>query len=390
MNIIFFVSSYAHSLFPNKGPFFKIICEGLANEGIEVTVIAPKPYTNNWIEKLFPQLKNYYLLPTKEIVNGVTIYRPRYFNFPFADQLKLRPFLIFCSLKPYLRKINPQLIDFRNQYPSYPLGDVAEKMAKYYQAPYIYTINGQDFPMSESFSNQIISRIRRYAKGATKIFGISNEIVCEAKRITKRNVELIMHPVGVPISRMSNEEKRILKERLQLNLRMKYYLYAGAISHLKGTDLLLSAFRELNLADTSLILIGPSGEDSFQFNKNEYYLGLQPQEIVYQYMQVCDLFIFPSRLEGMPNVLKEAGAAGIPIIASPVGGIPELLGENKRGLLMPDISVKSLISCIQKVNNLSEETRQRCVRMKEYIELNYSVEACTNKLIDIYHQVLKN
>jgi teichuronic acid biosynthesis glycosyltransferase TuaC len=390
MNLLFFVSSYAHSIFPNRGPFFKIICEGIASKGIQVTVIAPLPYTNKLIEKLIPRLKNYHLLPIQEKTNGVTIYRPRYISFPFADKFRLRPFLIFRSLKPHLHKLNPVLIDFRNSYPSYPLGDVVEKLAKHYQVPYLYTINGQEYPLSEPDTDLMTSRLKRYAKGAAKMLGVSNEIVREIKRITEVNAKLIVHPLGVHISRMTTKEKSMLKHRLQLNSDKRYFLYAGAISYLKGIDVLLAAFRKLNFADTILILIGPMDKDTFRFNSNEYYLGLQPQEIVYQYMQVCNLFIFPSRLEGMPNVLKEAGAAGIPIIASRVGGIPELLGEDERGLLMPDISVKSLINCIQKANNISDETMQRCKRMKEYIEVNYSVEACTLKLIDIYQEVLKD
>ena len=390
MHVLFFVSNYSSIIFPNKGYFFKVICEGLVKKGIEVTVIAPLPYSNKWIEKLIPRLKNYHLLPKKEKTNGVTIHRPRYFNFPFADKFRLRPFLIFKSLKPLLHKLNPQLIDFRNSYPSYPLGDVAEKLAKYYRIPYLYTINGQEYLMSEPDSILMTSRLRRYARGAAKMFGVSTEIVRETKRITEVTAELMVHPIGVPASRMTMEEKRLLKHHLQLNSANKYFLYAGAISHLKGTDVLLAAFRKLNLADTILILIGPMDKDAFQFNSNEHYLGLKPQEVVYQYMQVCDLFIFPSRIEGMPNVLKEAGAAGIPIIASRVGGIPELLGEDERGLLMPDISTNYLIDCIQKSNNLPDKVKERCINMKEYIEKIYSVEVCTEKLIEIYKHTLNN
>jgi glycosyltransferase involved in cell wall biosynthesis len=107
-------------------------------------------------------------------------------------------------------------------------------------------------------------------------------------------------------------------------------------------------------------------------------------------MKACDLFIFPSRIEGMPNVLKEAGAAGIPIIASCIGGIPELLGEDERGLLMPEISTESLIDCIQKSKNFPDKAKERCINMKEYIDKTYSVEVCTEQLIEIYKYILNN
>jgi glycosyltransferase involved in cell wall biosynthesis len=196
--------------------------------------------------------------------------------------------------------------------------------------------------------------------------------------------------VSVSFSRTKTEEKSMLKHRLQLNSDKNYFLYVGAISYLKGIDVLLTAFRKLDLADTILILIGPMDKDAFQFNSNELYLGLQPQETVYQYMKACDLFIFPSRIEGMPNVLKEAGAAGIPIIASCIGGIPELLGEDERGLLMPEISTESLIDCIQKSKNFPDKAKERCINMKEYIDKTYSVEVCTEQLIEIYKYILNN
>jgi glycosyltransferase involved in cell wall biosynthesis len=286
--------------------------------------------------------------------------------------------------------LNPELIDFRNSYPSYPLGDVVEKLAKYYQVPYLYTINGQEYPMCEQDTDLMTSRHKRYAKGAAKMLGISNEIVREIKRITEVNAELTIHPVSVSFSRTKTEEKSMLKHRLQLNSDKNYFLYVGAISYLKGIDVLLTAFRKLDLADTILILIGPMDKDAFQFNSNELYLGLQPQETVYQYMKACDLFIFPSRIEGMPNVLKEAGAAGIPIIASCIGGIPELLGEDERGLLMPEISTESLIDCIQKSKNFPDKAKERCINMKEYIDKTYSVEVCTEQLIEIYKYILNN
>ncbi len=389
MRITFFVSNYSSPVFPMKGHFFKVICEGLAERGIDVSVIAPLPYTNAWIEKFWPRLKGYRLVPVKEINNGVTIYRLRYLNFPFTDRLRLRPWLIYRSLDRLKNELKPQLIDFRNSYPSYPYGDVVEKLSIHWKVPYLYTINGQEFPLKESAPRFITSRLKHYAKGAARMLAVSNEIVSEVKRLTGVRTELIVHPVGVHGTQIGVEEKCAIRRSLELETDKQYFLYAGELSDMKGTDVLLSAFRQMKLTNVVLLLIGTVAHGAFSFGENEIHLGLRPQQDVFRYMQACDLFLFPSRSEGMPNVLKEAGAAGIPVIASDVGGIPDLLGDGERGILMPDISSESLVSCIEQVLADPTGTIDRAERLRQHIEKNYTVAASSEKLISIYREVLE-
>ena len=76
-------------------------------------------------------------------------------------------------------------------------------------------------------------------------------------------------------------------------------------------------------------------------------LGLLDHKSISEWMKAADIFILPSRSEGTPNSLLEAMASGLPVIASQVGGIPELIQENIEGLLFKSDSTDDLKKNIQ-------------------------------------------
>ena len=75
------------------------------------------------------------------------------------------------------------------------------------------------------------------------------------------------------------------------------------------------------------------------------YVGGRSHEDVIRYMSAADVLVLPSYGEGLPTVLVEAGSVGLPVIASRVGGIPELLDDG-RGTLLPEISASAVASSL--------------------------------------------
>ncbi|MEW6181592.1 MAG: glycosyltransferase family 4 protein [Bacillota bacterium] len=116
----------------------------------------------------------------------------------------------------------------------------------------------------------------------------------------------------------------------------------GRLDEQKGIDLLLHAFREVanRLENVSLVIVG-TGPDEQVLKKTARQLGINEhvvftgyREDVHELMQVMDVFVLASRWEGLPMVLMEAMALGIPVIASDVGGVRELVRPGETGLLV--------------------------------------------------------
>jgi glycosyltransferase involved in cell wall biosynthesis len=137
-------------------------------------------------------------------------------------------------------------------------------------------------------------------------------------------------------------------------------LHVGKFEHKKSQDVILRSFKRLleTYPDCSLVLIGSSGPLLEQTRALVEDLGLQkqvemhvnvPHDQLPEFMGRADLFILPSRSEPFGIVLLEAGAAGLPVVATRVGGIPELLEHERTGLLIAPDSVEELEGAMRRL-----------------------------------------
>jgi glycosyltransferase involved in cell wall biosynthesis len=84
----------------------------------------------------------------------------------------------------------------------------------------------------------------------------------------------------------------------------------------------------------------------FQIEENVEFLGQVRHEEIPSLFQSADIFCLSSLREGNPNVVLEALSTGLPVAATPVGGVPELIKKNVNGLLSSDFSSENLAHAI--------------------------------------------
>lgn len=176
-------------------------------------------------------------------------------------------------------------------------------------------------------------------------------------------------PNGVDISQYHMLKKSYKKKKIVIS-------YIGRISSEKGPDIFINAIEKIhkNYPNCKFVLAG-SGPSLDECKKQINILGLSniceiPGNInTYEYLKKTDILIVPSRIDGRPNIILEAMASGVPVIASKTGGIPLLLGTNQeRGLLFKPGSVDSLVKKISLLINNTQIRESLANKARVYAE----------------------
>jgi glycosyltransferase involved in cell wall biosynthesis len=134
-------------------------------------------------------------------------------------------------------------------------------------------------------------------------------------------------------------------------------VFTGKISQRKGSFDLIQAFAQLPFAqqECSKLILAGDGEiatgkelaESLNLANNIEFLGWIDSEQRNTLLSEADIFILPSYNEALPMALLEAMAWGLPVITTPVGGIPEIVTSNHNGLLVPPGDLQQLSSAMK-------------------------------------------
>jgi len=155
--------------------------------------------------------------------------------------------------------------------------------------------------------------------------------------------KLIAVPNAVDLSKFENLESGKLRRKLEVADDVAILLTVGRLSKQKGLQFLLRAMPEVlnKFSKVSLALVG-AGEDEAALKELTRELGIQEavrflgwHSEIPEFLKDADLFVLPSLWEGMPNVILEAMASGVPSVATEVGGTTELVSDGETGFLVP-------------------------------------------------------
>ena len=163
---------------------------------------------------------------------------------------------------------------------------------------------------------------------------------------------------------LSPEEARI---RLGLPEKDAFvYVTVGRLAETKGQRILLEAFARVyeKYPKSKLIIAGKGWLESelrslaVELNIHERVLFLGYRTDVPVVLRACDVFVLPSIAEGLPGALLEAMATGVPVIASRVGGVPEILNDPSLGIMVSPSSTDDLISAMERLCSMDEMRRK--------------------------------
>ncbi len=105
-------------------------------------------------------------------------------------------------------------------------------------------------------------------------------------------------------------------------------------------------------------------------------------------LSVCDLFVLPSLWEGFPNVILEAMAAGTPIVATTVDGVPELIENGETGLLAPPADSQALAQAIAQMIQNQGKAAAMAQGARQVVQTTFSIERTVTQIEALYQQLL--
>ncbi len=180
------------------------------------------------------------------------------------------------------------------------------------------------------------------------------------------------------------------------NRYQKVAIYIGRLSEEKGVDILLQAWREVVKKEPQVGLIivgdGPQRSKLFKYVEENEMTGnvifAGERRDVTSCLRGCDIFILPSRGEGISNALLEAMANGLPCIVSMVGGNLKLIKHGETGMIFEKEDPEGLMHCITELLHDKDMAFKLGNNAKELIKREFSIEVIANQYLELYSKLL--
>ena len=226
-----------------------------------------------------------------------------------------------------------------------------------------------------------------------KTIAISEMEQKQIKRIFKISSKKILL-IKNGITATDYYQRELAREKITEIIKQipKSSFWIGSIAELhknKGLKYLLEALSKIE-KDISLFIFGEGDErnkleemiNRQNLQTKVFLLGFKEDAI--KHLKAFDLFVLPSVKEGLPYVLLEAGLAEMPVIASDVGGVKEIIDHNQTGLLSKSMDYKDLKEKIEFIINNPLKAREFAEKLKVKIETNFNKKDMVEKTMRLY------
>jgi len=367
------------AFFPNHGGLethVREISKRLAKSGIGVKIFTTDSTGN---------------LPKKQIIDDLEVFRFKSFS-------PNRVYFFAPKLYSALRKIKDADIIHAHGYPNFPALATASAKAQNCK-PFVFTphYGGYDVQTLGTSIWQIVAKKCYNASIGKYIFSKVDETIIVAKfergllkqKFGLDNGRIIHIPNGISIRELDFESKR--------DQDIKTVLYVGRLERYKGVHFLIKAFAEVkpNFPDSRLVIVGSGSYKEklihlahhFKLRDSVSFLENIHQEKLTRLYMSSNIFVTLSQFEGHPISLTEAMSSGLSVIATKVGGIPELIQHGKNGFLLDfPPSKKALVDLIMLLLEDANFSAKIGLRARKTILSTFSWRKTVLSLIELYEQ----
>ena len=260
--------------------------------------------------------------------------------------------------------------------------------------PFVATVHGKNY-FGEKLRRRVVYRLVSRRDTIVAVSQDLKRFICEKVGIPETRVEVIYNGVA-PAQMITDEETQKCKAELGISGCYPVLGVVGSLYPVKGHRFLLEAMPEIlgRWPKAHLLVIG-RGEleialkeqvEQLAIGANVRFLGMRQD--VPRLLSLMDVFVLPSLSEGLSIALLEAMASGKPVVATRVGGNPELVDHGRTGFLVQSEDAKELAANLLKLLSDSGTMQQFGRQAAERVQQYFSMGQMVDRYKDLYIQSL--
>jgi teichuronic acid biosynthesis glycosyltransferase TuaC len=390
-------------LFPNLkekryGIFVARQLSEISRLGAEITVIVPRVWCPGLLRH-FERWKNYDHKPPLCRFEGIDTLSIPYLRLPGNFYNRWSGLAAFRAMKSKALELHKSSkFDVIYATDFFPNGNAAVRLAKCLKLPAACLGIGVDVNITAFSSKTIYRHFVRTAKALDGTLSCGQSVAERIKAVTGKN-PLCVYGV-LDLNEFSPVPDKI-PARKELNLPPDKIiaLYAGYLTKRKGVyDLLEAIYRvQKKRPDILLVICGAGPEEASLkrlirekgMERTVHMTGEIEPERMNKWMQASDLFVLASHTEGMPNVVMEAMACGLPVIATAVGGLPEAVGDCDGVILVPPENIDELEKAITKIINDNQLKVNMGIAARKRAEEKFGAKRNACLILDYLQKIIE-
>ena len=343
MKLLFISNVYPTPWEPNRGTFNRGLMDALAAAGHEVRCVVPI----GWIDRMRAVLRRAPRFPTDSRATFRAWFYP-----PGLLRSHYHRFM-GAAIRPVLQRVtrgwNPDAV---LSFWIHPDAAVALRFARERGIPLLAFAGGSDL--------LVITRDPARRRAVAGVLREADALFTDGNHLRDFALTLEADPArtwalyrGVDPALFSPGDRGVARQQLSIDPDARLLLAVGNLVSVKGIDVLLRALQEIsNTAPWQLALVGDgtvrraleSQAEAAGLADQVRFVGRVAHGELATWYRAADLLVLPSRSEGVPNVLLEALACGLPFVASRVGGVPEIAPDES--WLVPPGDVPALSAAL--------------------------------------------